>query len=126
LTIKASKTTLRNKIHKLGFHSCIAWHKPFLNEKQINNRPEFARVHQDWTVEDWKKVIWTDESSFEIGKNFRQVWHYTEYNIFRAENINIDTQKSWAVRKREKNPKKYAYCSHGQDLQYEYFFVFLV
>jgi transposase len=24
LTIKASKTTLRNKIHKLGFHSCIA------------------------------------------------------------------------------------------------------
>jgi transposase len=73
LTIKASETTVRNEIHKLGFHSRIARRKPFLNDKQINNRLKFARIHQDWTVEDWKKVIWTDESSFEIGKNFRQV-----------------------------------------------------
>jgi hypothetical protein len=36
----------------------------------------FARQYRDWTAEDWKKVVWTDESSFEVGKTFRpiRVW----------------------------------------------------
>jgi hypothetical protein len=25
------------------------------------------------TVEDWKHIIWTDESTFEIGKNTQQI-----------------------------------------------------
>jgi len=27
-------------------------------------RPQFARAHQNWTVEDWKNVAWSDESRF--------------------------------------------------------------
>jgi hypothetical protein len=40
---------------------------------------QFAREHQHWSMDDWKKVIWINESSFEIGKISRQtrVWHRT-------------------------------------------------
>ena len=34
-------------------------------------RLQFVKEYLDWTVEDWKRVIWTDESSFETGKRSR-------------------------------------------------------
>ncbi len=27
-------------------------------------RIQFAQAHQNWTIEDWKKVDWPDESEF--------------------------------------------------------------
>jgi hypothetical protein len=34
---------------------------------------EFAKRHKDWTVEDWRSVIGTDESTFEVGKSYGSV-----------------------------------------------------
>lgn len=39
---------------------------PKLTEKQKEARVEFAKAHKDWSVEDWKNVLWTDESPYEI------------------------------------------------------------
>jgi hypothetical protein len=54
----------------------VAVKKPFLNEKQQKPRYIFAKNHAHWTADDWKKVIWTDESSFKIDKLSSQpkVW----------------------------------------------------
>jgi len=30
--------------------------------------------YKDWTAEDWKRVIWSDESSIWIGFNPRRQW----------------------------------------------------
>jgi transposase len=68
-----SITTLRKEIHKLDFWNRVAPKKPFLSQKHKADRLRFALAHEHWTVEDWSRVIWTDESSFEIGKNSRQV-----------------------------------------------------
>jgi len=35
----------------------------------------FAKEHLGWTIDQWKQVIWTDESSFESGKSGQlRVW----------------------------------------------------
>ena len=65
--------TLRKEVHDLGLNSCIGVKKPFLSNNHKAERLAFAKEHSHWTLEDWSKVIWTDEASFEIGKFFWQV-----------------------------------------------------
>jgi hypothetical protein len=50
--------------------------KPFVNSKQIEKRLKFASEHLSWTIDNWKKVVWSDESLFEVGKLSKQtkVW----------------------------------------------------
>ncbi|KAJ1299603.1 hypothetical protein OPQ81_012023 [Rhizoctonia solani] len=36
--------------------------KPKLTRAHIKAHLEFAKVHKDWTVEDWKRVLWSDET----------------------------------------------------------------
>jgi hypothetical protein len=36
--------------------------KPLLRARHIKDRFLFAQRHKDWTVEDWKRVIWSDET----------------------------------------------------------------
>jgi len=36
--------------------------KPALSSKNMKARFEFAKKHQDWTVDDWNRVIFSDES----------------------------------------------------------------
>ena len=65
--------TLRKEVHDLGLNSCIAVKKPFLSDNHKAERLAFAKEHSHWTLEDWSKVIWTNEASFEIGKLSCQV-----------------------------------------------------
>jgi hypothetical protein len=65
--------TLRKEVHEFDMKSCIAIRKPFLNDKPKANMLAFAKEHLHWMVEDWRRVIWTDEASFEIGKLSRQI-----------------------------------------------------
>jgi transposase len=70
---KVSVDTVRRALHNQGINSRIAAKKPFINQVNQAKRLVFAREHQRMTIDDWKNVLWTDESSFEIGKNSRQV-----------------------------------------------------
>ena len=36
--------------------------RPKLSPRHKKARLEFAERHQEWTIEDWKKVIWSDET----------------------------------------------------------------
>ncbi len=37
---------------------------PLLSAKNRKRRIQFAQAHQNWTIEDWKNVVWSDESRF--------------------------------------------------------------
>ncbi len=37
---------------------------PLLSAKNRKQRLKFAHAHQNWTIEDWKNVAWSDESRF--------------------------------------------------------------
>ncbi len=37
---------------------------PLLSAKNSTRRIQFTQAHQNWTIEDWKNVAWSDESRF--------------------------------------------------------------
>ncbi|MBW0511042.1 hypothetical protein O181_050757 [Austropuccinia psidii MF-1] len=77
ITIDVSINTFQITIHKdLGKQSCIAVKKPYLSPVNMKRQLNFARKHLNWTIEQWSRVICTDESSFELGKRSTrtQVW----------------------------------------------------
>ncbi len=37
---------------------------PLLSDKNRKRRIQFTQAHQNWTIEDWKNVAWSDESRF--------------------------------------------------------------
>jgi hypothetical protein len=36
--------------------------RPILSKRHRKERPDFALSHQNWTLENWKKVVWSDET----------------------------------------------------------------
>ena len=73
MSMRVHANTLRKVIMSLGFHNRIAVKKPYLSLKHKVDRLAFAKAHQNWMESDWCNIMWTDESSFEIGKYSRQV-----------------------------------------------------
>jgi transposase len=73
VTSSVGMLTLRKELHELGVNICIAVKKPFLSDIHKAKRLAFAKEHLHWTIDDWSKVIWTDESSFEVGKPSCQI-----------------------------------------------------
>ena len=74
---EVSRNTIQTYIYRLGFGNRIAVRKPYLNSMHKATKLAFAHKFVHWRVEDWYKVIWIDEFSFELGKNSQQIriWH---------------------------------------------------
>ncbi len=49
---------------KISYSSRRPHRVPLLSSKNRKLRLKFAQVHQNWTIEDWKNVAWSDESRF--------------------------------------------------------------
>ena len=46
---------------------------PLLSKCHRREKLDFALSHQDWTVDDWKRVIWSDETKINrIGSDGRK------------------------------------------------------
>ena len=61
-----STRTMWRELKGLGLNSCVALRKPLISEANRKKRLQFAREHKDWTLEQWKKVMWSDESRFTL------------------------------------------------------------
>ena len=75
-------------MQKAGYHHRVAKHRPYLNkhdralsvQAKISSiysslaqpslgtvwRLKFAKEHKDWTVEDWAKILFSDEMSVKL------------------------------------------------------------
>lgn len=58
--------TVRNALHDDTYKAYTKPKRPKLTSAQKKARLKFAQKFQDWTVEDWKKVIWSDECKINI------------------------------------------------------------
>ncbi len=57
---------------------------PLLSAKNRKRRLQFAQAHQNWTIENWKNVAWSDESWFLL-------WHSDgRVRIWRKEHESMD------------------------------------
>lgn len=57
-----SVQTIRNTLKEDGYKSYAKKKRPFLSPRHCKARLAFAEKYQNWTVEDWKRVIWSDET----------------------------------------------------------------
>ncbi len=61
-----SSTTIRSYIHKCQLKLYCAKRKPYVNSVQKRHRLLWARRHLGWTITQWKRVLWSDESVFQV------------------------------------------------------------
>lgn len=80
-----SEKTVRRRITESGeFGSYWQVHKPYINKKNREIRVKWAKEHLNWTVDQWRKVLWSDESPFVLRfHQRRRIWrrHHDRYNV---------------------------------------------
>lgn len=64
--IRISDRTIRRRLVEGGLRSYKAVKKPLLRKKNVSARLQFALEHIAWTFDDWKKVVFSDESKFNL------------------------------------------------------------
>ncbi|GET53134.1 IS630 family transposase [Rhizophagus irregularis DAOM 181602=DAOM 197198] len=71
-----SVCTIRRNLKKVGLSACIPRHKPAMTEAHRQARLEWALAHRDWTTRKWRRVLFSDESTFTQFQKGRQgrVW----------------------------------------------------
>ena len=67
-----SVNTVKRRLPDVGLYGRVAKKKPLLRKVNKTKRLQWAKQHKNWSVEDFKKVLWTDESKFEIFGNKRR------------------------------------------------------
>ncbi|CAF3183212.1 unnamed protein product [Rotaria socialis] len=68
--------TVRNYLKELGFEDVVKVKKQWLGVKHRKQRMAWCTQHMNWTRDDWKNVIFSDESTFYVlkRKNQRKIW----------------------------------------------------
>lgn len=68
--------TVRRNLKSSGWTAVKKRKRPALKKSHIRARWEFAQRHLHWTLEDWKRVIWSDETKINrLGSDGSQwVW----------------------------------------------------
>ncbi len=59
-----SEHTTRRTLKQMGYSSRRPHRVPLLSAKNRKRRLQFTQDPQNWTIEDWKNVAWSDESRF--------------------------------------------------------------
>jgi len=66
--------TVKRILAKEDIKKWRAKKRPKLTEDHAAERLRWALRYADWTEEDWKSVIWSDECSVKKSKDPRTVW----------------------------------------------------
>ncbi len=74
-----SERTTRRTLKQMDSSSRRPHRVPLLSAKNRKRRIQFTQDHQNWTIEDWKNVAWSDESRFllrwsEFGVKNMKAW----------------------------------------------------
>ena len=64
--VTLSQKTVGRNIHSLGFHARRACKKPLISSKNRLKRLAYHKRLKLWSVNDWKDVIFSDESKFNL------------------------------------------------------------
>ncbi|CAB4383710.1 unnamed protein product [Rhizophagus irregularis] len=71
--VNVSSRTVRRRLGESGGKFVKETFKPLLSEKHRANRLKWAKKHKKF---DWKQVIFTDESTFQLFQSNRKVWKF--------------------------------------------------
>jgi transposase len=102
----SSSTIRRRLIHVGGFKCRNAAKKPFLREVNRIKRLHWARDHLNWTPQQWRKVLWSDESKFEIR-------YHASRNVWRQENQRYNPKNTLKTVKHDKKVMVWGCFTYG-------------
>ena len=80
-----SKRTVRRYLRNLGYEYAVKLKKQWLNAKHKKDRVAWCEQHQHWTVADWRRIIFSDKSTFYVlkRKNQVKVWRTDDERLLR-------------------------------------------
>ena len=62
LDLDVSTQIIRSTLRKASLRAAVEPKKPFLSKAHQKQWLEFALEHQHWTLDDWSRVVWSDET----------------------------------------------------------------
>ena len=91
--VQVSEETVRCGLCRQGLHAQVKEKKPALSRTNIKARLEFARKHEFWTMDDWSRVIFSDESKINRFSSDGRAWCWTHDPKERSKRTIIQTIK---------------------------------
>jgi transposase len=70
--VQLSLSKIRWRLQMAGLDGCVCSRKPLLTVKNKMKRLLWAYQHRNWTPEQWKRVLWSDEKKFELFNSKRR------------------------------------------------------
>jgi transposase len=61
-----SRSTIKRRLTEFGLPARRPARKPYVSVKNRKLRVKFAQEHLNWTTDQWRKVLWSDESKFNL------------------------------------------------------------
>ena len=61
--LQLSKSSVWGILRAYRYHKTKPTRKPGLTKKMRQQRLDWCMAHKDWTLDDWKNFIWSDETS---------------------------------------------------------------
>jgi hypothetical protein len=62
LDTPVSTTTIRRRLREAGLIAKSKIKRPALKPRHIKDRMMFVKNYKEWTIDEWKNVVWSDES----------------------------------------------------------------
>jgi transposase len=78
--VDISPITVRRRLNESGIEGTVRVRKPLLTKRHIKMRLEFCKKYQNWTVDDWKRVLWSDETKVNLHGSDGIVWTWKRKN----------------------------------------------
>lgn len=75
--IQVSRKTVARSLKLSGYACRIKKKKPKLTDKHKKARLAFAKKYESWTSDDWRKVVWSDESKFNLLNSDGKEYYWT-------------------------------------------------
>lgn len=84
--VNISATTVRQILKKAGYKKTKPTRKPGLTKKMREERLAWCKEREKWTLEDWKNVIWTDETSVVLNhrRGGYRIWRKSDEAFLRS------------------------------------------
>ena len=91
--ISVSERTLRRRLEKMGIKRYTKNKRPGLTQAQMKERKHFAKSREDWTEDQWDKVIFVDETTVYTYEYFGNRYYWTTKEIEEKHLYVIETAK---------------------------------
>ncbi len=72
--LQISSSTVHRELHGMGFHGRAAASKPYITKCNAKRRMKWCKACRHWTLEQGRRILWSDESLFSIWQSDGRVW----------------------------------------------------